>query len=232
MRINFIGLTLTRTKNIDPELRFSEFFRNIIQESDLVIDVGANKGQFIKKLIDINYKNNIIAVEPTNEAFEYLKSKYKKLPKIEFLKTAIGSQRKILEINVASNNAESSSVLEFTKWHSTGAPSITMKSKEKIRQVTLKSIIDKTKNRAIFIKVDVQGYELEVLKGIGNKNWPRIKGMIVEVNLVETYKNAPLIEEVLDFMRKKNFRPLRIEPGFGLANFGQQLQADILFVRN
>jgi hypothetical protein len=44
MRIKFVGLALTITKNIYPQLRFIEFSRNVVRESDLVIDVGSNKG--------------------------------------------------------------------------------------------------------------------------------------------------------------------------------------------
>jgi hypothetical protein len=96
----------------------------------------------------------------------------------------------------------------------------------------LESILKDVSEKSIFIKIDVQGYELEVLKGIVDSNWQKINGLVIEVNLVETYKHAALIEEVIEFLRRKDFHPFRIEPGFGLAKFGQQLQADVIFVRN
>jgi hypothetical protein len=40
-----------------------------------------------------------------------------------------------------------------------------------------------------------------------------------------------LIEDVIKFLRKKGFQPLRLENGFGMPNFGQQLQTDIIFVK-
>ena len=232
MKFNFAGFTLTRTKNINPQLRFNEFLKNTIRDSELVIDVGANRGQFVNLLLNIGYTNRIIAIEPISEAFGSLKTSYGKKSNIQLLKNALGSQTKILQINVASNNAESSSFFDFTDWHFKGAPEIKMKLKETVEQITLESIIKDVLEKSIFIKIDVQGYELEVLKGIGDSNWQKINGLVIEVNLVETYKHAALIEEVIEFLRRKDFHPFRIEPGFGLAKFGQQLQADIIFVRN
>jgi FkbM family methyltransferase len=232
MNFNFAGLTLTRTKNIDPKLRFNEFLKKAIRGSELVIDVGANRGQFVDLLFEIGYTQSVIAIEPISEAFNRLEIAYGKKPNIKLLRNAVGSRARTLEINVASNNAESSSFLDFTDWHVKGASGINMKFKEMVKQITLKSVLQELEEKSIFIKIDVQGYELEVLKGIGESNWPQINGLLIEVNLVETYKNAALIEEVTQFLRRKKFRPFRIEPGFGLPEFGQQLQADIIFIRN
>ena len=46
-----------------------------------------------------------------------------------------------------------------------------------------------------------------------------------------TYKNLTLMEDIIKFLRIRGFKPLRIENGFGMPNFGQQLQVDILFVK-
>jgi FkbM family methyltransferase len=232
MKINLLGLTLTRSKNINPSLRFNEYIRNSLKASDLIIDAGANQGQFIELVLRMGFRKEILAFEPTSEACEILKSKYENYSQIKIYQNALGSRQKTLNINVASNKAESSSFYEFTEWHKKGAPDIQMKSQEKVKQLTLSSILKTIPNSSIFIKIDVQGYELEVLNGINKIDWNRVNVLLIEVNLVETYKNSALIEEIILFMRKKNFRPFRIEPGFGLPNFGQQLQADIIFVKN
>lgn len=50
--------------------------------------------------------------------------------------------------------------------------------------------------------VDVQGYELEVLKG-GERAVSRMKSIIVEVNAEEMYEGCPLVGEVDEWMEKR-----------------------------
>jgi hypothetical protein len=84
----------------------------------------------------------------------------------------------------------------------------------------------------MFIKIDTQGYEYEVLKSINKNNFKKIYAFEIETNLVGTYKDITLIEDIIKYLRNKGYKPLRIESGFGMPNFGQQLQADILFVKS
>jgi FkbM family methyltransferase len=55
-----------------------------------------------------------------------------------------------------------------------------------------------------FLKVDVQGYELEVLKG-ATRALDQILGCELEVSFIELYKNQPLFAEIDQFMRKNGF---------------------------
>jgi hypothetical protein len=73
---------------------------------------------------------------------------------------------------------------------------------------------------------------LKYLNQLIKRNFNAIHAFEIETNLVSTYKDATLIEDVIKFLRNKGYRPLRIENGFGMRNFGQQLQVDVLFVKN
>jgi hypothetical protein len=66
----------------------------------------------------------------------------------------------------------------------------------------------------MFIKIDTQGYEFEILKSIDEKTFNNIYGFEIETNIISTYKNVVLIEDVIKFLRKKGFQPLRLENGF------------------
>ena len=59
-------------------------------------------------------------------------------------------------------------------------------------------------NRPDFIKLDVQGYELEVLKGASDL-MAGAQAVLMEVSLIEINKNAPLMTEVVGFMRARGF---------------------------
>ena len=134
-------------------------------------------------------------------------------------------------INNASNDGLSSSILELNSYHKDEAPSIQFISKSKLKICKLSKILETNINKQIFVKIDTQGYEFEVLKSISKNNFHNIYAFKIEVNLASTYMNLSLIEYIIKFLRNKVYKPLRIENGFGMPNYGQQLQADILFVK-
>jgi hypothetical protein len=148
------------------------------------------------------------------------------------LNCAVGNSNGYIYINNASNDGLSSSILELDNYHKDAAPSIEFISKEKVKIRKLSRILEANINKKIFVKIDTQGYEFEVLKSINKDNFSKIYAFEIETNLVSTYKNVTLIEDVISFLRSKGYKPLRIENGFGMPKFGQQLQVDILFVKD
>lgn len=56
-----------------------------------------------------------------------------------------------------------------------------------------------------FIKIDVQGYELEVLKG-ASKYLPGCDFILMEVSLIPVNKGCPMVTEIIEFMSSKKFR--------------------------
>lgn len=80
----------------------------------------------------------------------------------------------------------------------------------------------------IFLKIDVQGAELEVLKG-GSSTLPRCELIQLEVALVPYNEGAPTMLQVLAYMDEKGFVPLDIS-GFSRPNGIDLAQIDLLFV--
>ena len=70
------------------------------------------------------------------------------------------------------------------------------------------------------------------MKYIDKNKFDHIHNFEIENSLVSTYKKLTLIEDIIKFLRNRGYRPLRIENGFGMPNFGQQLQVDILIVKD
>jgi hypothetical protein len=108
-----------------------------------------------------------------------------------------------VEFNI-SKNLPSSSFLERTELHKEYHGNIT-----ETREVVLAEMVkldDALNKREIvdLLKLDVEGYELEVLKG-AEKILPNTKIIMAEVWFSESYKNAPYFSDIDEYLRKNNF---------------------------
>jgi len=83
--------------------------------------------------------------------------------------------------------------------------------------------------RATYLKVDVQGYELQVLDS-ATKVLPRVVGLQLEMSLVRLYAQAPTFMDMLTRTAAMGFDLVGLEPGFA-ARDGRLLQTDGLFER-
>jgi FkbM family methyltransferase len=223
---NFI---LTRGKNVLPQERLAAARQLILKNCDFIVDIGANDGQWIDQVRYHGYAGSALCIEPIKENYNKLKSK--NFMNTATLNAAIGNVNGHTYINRASNNSLSSSILELGTYHKNAAPNIKFINKEKVKIYKLSKILDKAMHKKIFIKIDTQGYEFNILKSIHKDDFNNIYAFEIETNLVSTYKNTVLFEDVIKFLRTKGYQPLRIENGFGMPNFGQQLQVDIIFVK-
>ena len=82
----------------------------------------------------------------------------------------------------------------------------------------------------LLLKVDVQGYELEVLRG-GVRTLARADVVLLEVSLLEYNQGAPLMPEVVAFMNSAGFVPYDVCGQFRRETDGALCQIDIMFVR-
>lgn len=83
---------------------------------------------------------------------------------------------------------------------------------------------------AKLLKIDVQGYELEVLKGCG-EFLDRIEYVFVEVEFKTLYVGSPSWRSIVSFLFKRGFHPVTMT-GFCLSPDGELLQGDLLFKSN
>jgi len=224
---NFI---ITRVKNVLPTERLAAARKLVLQNCDFIVDIGANDGRWINQVRKQGYASSALCIEPIKE--NYIKLKLKNITNTTALNCAIGNTNGYITINHASNNGLSSSILELDDYHKDAAPNVKFIRKEKVKIYKLSKILDTVINKRIFVKIDTQGYEFEVLKSIKKDNFKNIYAFEIETNIVSTYKNVTLIEDIIKYLRHRGFKPLRIENGFGMPNFGQQMQVDIIFVKN
>tara|TARA_B100000579_G_C22724842_1_gene801223 strand:- start:18 stop:758 length:741 start_codon:yes stop_codon:yes gene_type:complete len=214
----------------------NNFYYHIVQtlknyDIDLVIDIGANEGQFAKKIIDYGFKNKIISFEPIKNVNKILRYNSKNHQNWIVSKSfGFGNLNQTQFINV-SKNSVSSSILEINKKHLQAQPDARTIGKEKIRLITLNSYLNKYKfkNKKIFIKIDTQGYEKKIILG-AKKVLNRVTGLMIEASISKVYKKETDYMAIINLMKKLGFYVWSIERGFTDKKTGQVLQLDIIFI--
>jgi FkbM family methyltransferase len=204
----------------------------ISQNIDTVIDIGANIGQFAQDIRRNGYSKKIISYEPLMEAHQRLSALAKTDTNwIVAPRMAIGERDGELEINV-SKNLVSSSILPMLASHSTIEEESVYVKKEEVPIARLENgIADFVLNsKRIFIKIDTQGYEWQVLSGIGSL-WEKVAGITCEMSLVPLYDGQKSWLEIISFMETKGFEVWALQQGFTDMNRGRTLQIDGVFYR-
>lgn len=165
----------------------------------IIFDVGANEGQSIVEFIKHFPKSNIHSFEPVvkcREKLEYLKNKFNK-NKIHLNFYALGKIKK----KIFFNECYSTNLSSFYKINKKSKYYIKLRNpknrnlkkfqqyKKIIHQETLKNYIMKNNiNKINVLKIDTQGYDSQVIEGIGKKNFKKIDIIITEVMLSDFYK--------------------------------------------
>jgi FkbM family methyltransferase len=167
-----------------------------------VIHIGAHYGQEYPAYIT-NDIENIIMIEPQPDAFEILQKQFKDDLNITLLNLALGAENKIVSMNVDSSNKGGSASVLKPKLHLQHYPDIIFNKTIETRQKKLDDLTFYRKNYN-FIVIDVQGYELEVLKG-ATQSLENIDYIISEVNKEELYEHGCLIDELDEFLEGLNF---------------------------
>jgi FkbM family methyltransferase len=197
-----------------------------------VVDVGANGGYYGAELRESGYSGRIISFEPTYQAFRKLAARAGSDPLWTVSKTAIGESESEVTINVAGNEAASSSLLPMLELHKQCAPKAYFVSSEKVPLNTLNHAL-KGILRAqdkVLLKIDTQGYEHMVLRG-ASEILSQVELIECELSFVPLYKGQLLFLEMLDLLKHLGFSPVQMYPGFTDPRTGFTLQVDGIFAR-
>ena len=197
-----------------------------------VLDVGANSGQYAYYIRRLGYRNKIISFEPLSEAYSTLRKFAERDRKWDTVNVALGDLDGELDINV-SKNSVSSSVLEMTSIHVQAEPHSAFRGKERIAIKRLDTWVDETglDLGSTYVKIDTQGFEKAVLEGAA-ESLKEIKGLQMELSIVELYKGQSLATEMINYLESMGFALYSVEPGFYDKKTGRLLQFDGIFYRH
>lgn len=194
---------------------------------DLVLDIGANNGQFAIELREAGYKGRIVSFEPVSSAFKVLQSRARRDNRWTAERLALGNHSGEAVINVSGNAAASSSILPMLETCRQAAPEACYVSTEIVPTITLD---DYGLCEPAFVKIDVQGYESHVLDG-ASRVLPYVVGLHIEMSLVPLYEGQELFDSMEKRLRDSGFKLWAASPAMFERSSGQVLQVDAVLFR-
>lgn len=201
---------------------------------DLLVDVGANRGQFAKSHYEHGFDGTIVSFEPIPKAYEMLKTAAEKsgrdwriAPRI-----ALSSVKGIAKLTIAENSA-SSSLLEFSDRLEACIPIAKAVDEITVNTDRLDQVVPELgfNDRRMAIKIDTQGSELSVLEGCeGIEN--SIALIVIEASIGRLYVGQPSYYEIDEFLRNKGWGLVDIEPGYRDPKTLRLMEYDAVYAKN
>ena len=184
---NWVGCDVIRKRN-SPQITLLGLLELPL---DTIIDVGANTGQFARKISGFFPNARLYCFEPLPGPFRALSSwaKTQKERVITF-NLAIGDKEDDVEMFLHEDHTPSSSLLATTKLTEEYYPFTKGQKRIRVKQLTLDSALKQVQSELsskILIKLDVQGYEDRVIAG-GRELFKRASACILEVGLDHLYE--------------------------------------------
>lgn len=197
-----------------------------------IVDVGASVGQYGAGLRADGFRGRLLSIEPLGRAFRHLAGRSAHDPLWDCIQCGLGAQDGEARLNVSANG-DSSSILPILDSHVDAAPGSRVQSTETIQVRTLDSVVGQLSDQrgAIGLKLDVQGYEAEVLRGASG-TLPRVVFLEIELSLVPLYAGQALFIDVIEEVRALGFSLVNVDTGSVDPRTGRVLQCDGMFLRS
>ena len=188
-------------------------------------DVGANRGTWTKLAVSLFPGIPIIAIEPIPKLYTSLSAL--RLPDVRSFQMALGASSGEGELHV-TDNLDSSSLLSPTSLLEShyGVRETALAPCRVVRADTL--IQSEQLPQPSLVKLDIQGFEIEALKGFGD-TLSKVRYLIVELSFAEQYQGQRTASEVIAWLNEQGFvlSALSIDCATGIRLF----ETDALFER-
>lgn len=180
---------------------------------DVVLDVGANRGQFATAIRNAGFGGHIYSFEPAMLPFGQLSMAARGDDRWHALKLGLGARPERMTINLA-HSSDLNSLLEASDYGRERYPRIETAGREEIDIDTLDNFIAGSNipgDARIFLKMDTQGYDLNVFEGAA-RSLARIPALLTELSLIPLYEGAPHWLEALERYERSGFHVSGLYP--------------------
>jgi FkbM family methyltransferase len=189
---------------------------------DLIFDIGANRGDFAQLALAVWPSARVACFEPLRHATAQIVQLQSRFPNIDLHQTLVGECEKTgVELHVADTSTSLLKDSESDKFPI-----------ERFPQTTVDAAVGAHYGGRApgLLKLDVQGYELWILKG-SEKTLPGVRAILAEVNLLDIHEGVPLLHEMTNWLSQRGFVAYDI-CGLTRRPLDDALwQVDMIFVR-
>ena len=199
---------------------------------NLVIDVGANRGQYARRLRRSGYRGRIASFEPVPEVFERLRTAAAGDARWSVHPYALGSEEGLASMHVVPGTL--SSVLAPSAFGARRYEQLRAPKAHEVPVRRLDGLLDELtaglEDPRPYLKLDTQGYDVEVFQGAGERVRDLV-GMQSELALMRIYEGMPRLPEALAVYEARGFEVTALYPVSREAATARVLEFDCVMVR-
>ncbi|WP_306316554.1 MULTISPECIES: FkbM family methyltransferase [unclassified Streptomyces] len=197
-----------------------------------VFDVGANVGQYGRRLREFGYGGRIVSFEPVPGFVKRLRRHAENDPDWQVIPCGLGRVDTVQPMHVDWQTL--SSLLPPSDYGNARYQRFTKGATEEIRVCRLDGLMDRAldgiRDPRPYLKMDTQGYDLEVFAGAGERI-AEFVGMQSEVALLRIYEGSPRMDEALAAYERGGFEVTGMYPVTREKSTGRVLEFDCVLMR-
>lgn len=190
-----------------------------------ILDVGANVSNWSRTAKSVFPNSIVYLIEPLIEMEPYLKKFCSDFPGSKYFLNGAGAKDENLHLFISDYLPESHILEERDELIKS------TKQQREIKIITIDSLIE---NKEIeipeLVKLDIQGFELEALKG-ATKLFGKTEVFILEISFFSYYKGTPIFSEVILFMAERGYYSFDFSGFLRRPYDGALGQIDVCFVK-
>jgi FkbM family methyltransferase len=196
---------------------------------DVVLDVGANAGQYGALLRRDGFAGRLVSLEPLGEPYEELRRRAHADGAWTALRLAASDSDGEVVLNVTEDSRSSSVLRRNERFGAT--PGWAPRGEERAPARRLAGLAGELlrPDERPYLKLDVQGFERQVIEGAGEA-LERFEGLELELSLLALYEGQTSLPEMLPLLAERGFRPVCLEPIL-LDDDGLLMELDGVFAR-
>ena len=217
-----------------PVSRSTQHLKRVLDRHGIgmVLDVGANAGQYGRRLRRSGYIGRIVSFEPLTLAHTSLAAAAADDPMWEVApRMALGDQDGTVTLNISAES-DMSSTLDFTEEMRGLLDDSSYVGTEQAAIARLDTVFDRftAPNARVLLKVDTQGTERQVVDGAGDM-LNRITLLQLEMSIVPVYQGEPTYLETIAWLADRGFQPVLFIPGYFNRRTARLIAMDGIFAR-
>lgn len=192
-----------------------QLLRPYISKQDIIFDVGGHAGQMTKIFAKLAPEGRVYTFEPGSYALSILKKvvSFNRLKNVEICPFALSSETKESTLSIPLKKSGS---VGFGISHipTTKKETPSQHLEEKIKILPLDLFMEQNKIPTLsFLKIDVEGHEMQVLKGAKKTLKVHKPCVMLELNTDHLHRSNSSPTEVMDFMKDLGYTPYQISQG-------------------